>query len=811
MTVKIIAENILDDDDFSSATEQDGRYIGQPNPNSSNTGYFRPISKGDDDGDINTFTYSGTATGNGTTLTIVDSVLTKLGDDAINNMTITFTSGANNGQTKAISDFDGATGTITWSGALTSTATNDTFTVTLDPDDIDEIEMELTTAGDAGSATYKWKMTTTSAAGTGWLGREAPTNASWDGAETIDDSSSSSGSCKVVQAQNGNWLAIFSDSDDDLDYRLCTNGLAWGAATTIDDSDNYIVADAVVLSSGRILVYAITDGGDSNIFYSDDNGSTWSGPIVISENIWTARELPNGNVYAAYVDSGNIYGFVSIDGGMTYSSAVTISAASNAQARPSLCVDADGDLICAYQSDEDSSGDDEIKLKVSTDGGATWGFVIAVIDHNGTDRQAPSVCLDINGDIHLAYRHGTDKIYKSYSDDNGATWYAANEMVDGSGDTLQNPHLTLLDGHIMLGAYFDVSNTSCKAMRSGWWESYLTSAQDITVPKNALEAKFLCDIGVKWFGNAGVLSDNWTFEPKYEHGMINLITDNPERAWRSTQDNIACNININIGTYERILADGVAFFGSNLRTLDFQMDDTGSMPSPNPDENVSFDITSAGVVDSTDGNLIKDIALMANYNDHELAGKYLRMTSGTDNGDTHLIRDNVGDYIMLEVTAAHNIATDDTFAIFQDKVAATFNQSVKQYMRLAIGAQHTYDDYYQIGSMVVGKTVSLTKAWMFGYGKTIKSGIDYVRPANGGMIPIERRSNKRIFSVQWNAATTTKDELVALYEYLKGKNLALIPDDDDLTDVYLVKIIGNIELRHWYSDKFNFKMTFEEV
>ena len=79
MTPKIIAENILDEDDFSSATEQEGERIGQPVPAAANVGSFRLLSKGD----IADFSYSGTVTGDGAAdgTTTIDAVLDIYGDD----------------------------------------------------------------------------------------------------------------------------------------------------------------------------------------------------------------------------------------------------------------------------------------------------------------------------------------------------------------------------------------------------------------------------------------------------------------------------------------------------------------------------------------------------------------------------------------------------------------------------------------------------------------------------------------------------------------------------------------------------------
>jgi len=779
MSVKIIAENILNDDDFSSATEQDGRFIGQPDPDSGNTGFFRPVSKGDEDDLINDFSYDGTATGDGSTTTMVDSVLTKLGDHFLTGAIITFTSGANDGESRTITAFSQSAGTITWVGVC-----------------------------DSGAATFKWRWN-----GSNWMGRLAPDTQPWVGEETIDDTmDSSDGGGKIVQMENGNWLALFVNASEELCYRISADsGLTWGSRTVIDDSDTYNIADALVLTSGRILLYAWDSGFETTLWYSDDNGSTWVHATTLTATVTGACELPNGNVYAVYFSSTDIYGYVSNDGGITFSDAVLIVSAAYTQSMPAVCVAKNGDVICAYRSDEDSQFDHEIKCRISSDGGASWGSTIDVYDFVTVDARNPSLVMDISGNVFCVFEWDYEQVKFVYSEDNGVTWSAVGTIADESPDTINYPKISLLDGHLLVCTWNNSTDTDFKAMRNGIWKTWSSSTQDITVGVNALSHVLVCDARIKWFGNAGIDGDAWTFSPEYEYAMENVISDNPDKSWRSENDNAAINFVLDVGTYGRFLADGVAFFGCNMRTLDFQMHGSDSWGGPDLDNAVSFDITTAGDVDAVAGNHIEDAALMASYKDHELKGKFLRPLDGTDSGVTFRILDNVGDYIVLDTTTAHNIAANDTFAIFQDKIADTFTATVKEFMRVAVDAQHTYDDYYKIGSMIVGKTITLSKAWASGYSKTIRSGIEYVRPIDGGIIPIERKDNKRGFTVSWAGSQDTKNELVALYDYLAGKNLALIPDSDDMADVYLVKLIGDIGMTHWYSGRYNFSMTFEEV
>jgi len=292
--------------------------------------------------------------------------------------------------------------------------------------------------------------------------------------------------------------------------------------------------------------------------------------------------------------------------------------------------------------------------------------------------------------------------------------------------------------------------------------------------------------------------------------MENIIDHSPSKIWRSTEDNIACNIVLDIGTNERFDADAVAFFGCNFKDCNFQMHTADAWGAPDLSNAVSFTLAT-GTIDAVSGNYVKDTSLMADYKDHVLKDKYFTATSGTDDGVVWKILDNVGDYIVLDTTAATNLGVADTFAIFASKVADTFTETLKEFMRINITAQHTVDDYYKIGYMVVGKKTTLTKDWRVGYTKEHVYDIALERTPHGGLIPIKGADKKNRFMLEWTGQEDAYEEVIAFADYLEGKNMALVPDDSTLTDVYLVKFTGNISAEHVIGDQFNFGIELEEI
>ena len=808
MSVQLIAENTLVSADFYSATEQEGEHIGQPIPATANTGDFRLLTKGD----IADFTYSGTATGDGTTTTIIDSVLCAFGDDYFIGATITFTdSGAspvgNTSGSKTITDFAQATGTLTWAGALNSTIEGDTFTLTM-PFDTRDFRVALIGSGDAGDATFKWSHD----GGTIYFGRDDPDQADWLAEAKIDDTAAGTLPC-LIQATNGDLIVSYSNDEPDIVCKISSDkGLTWGSDITDITNPPYCM---IVLSSGRILAFPA-----NLMFYSDDNGQSWTQGPNPPTGVYGIVELPSGNLVASR-STGNVYVVISNDGGMNWGSNIEVSAASNAQNYPRLGLAKNGDLICVYSTDEDAVNDYEIKCKISSDGGATWGSVIDIIDIDapgGDDLLWPSILVDIDGTIFCAVERGAanKKIIYTTSTDNGETWAAQADLKSAGATDIENPCLALVDGHQILCAYIDETNNNLNIVRRGIWEAYSANACPCAI--EATPQHLICEASVVWHGGAGDAGDNWQFEAKYDYAMSNLIQDSPSKPWRSEQDNISCEIILDVGTYEALQIDGVGFFGCNLRTFDFDLDSAvtfdsdGSPGSPAVENTVSFDLTT-GTVDSVTQNAIKDTSLMAEYKDHELAGRYyLRMTSGTDDGVTWLIKDNTGDYIFLDTTAANNISATDTFVIFQRHVAKTFTSATPyRFARIDISAQQTAEDYYQVGTMVAGKTITLSKAWDVEYGKTHEYDIQMARTPHYGLIPIRGAGRRRRFNLTWTGVETTMEEMLAVLDHIEGKNIVLIPDSTNLKDCYLVKHIGDVNLKHWQSGKFDMSLTLEEV
>ncbi len=715
-------------------------------------------------------------------------------------------------ESKTISDFAQATGTITIPAFTYQVNLGTVFTLTI-PFSTRSFKVYQIAGGDAGTATFKWYHD-----GATYLGRNNPNQANWLALATIDATISAINTF-IVQADNGNILAIYKDSGDNLiKVRISSNcGITWGAEAEITGAASGVGAIpsfAMKLLDGRILFYSMT-GAVITLSYSDDNGVAWNSVTVVFTGAITeitgVVELSNNNIYVVGYVGTIVYGYLSTDGGFTFGDKITIEADGQ---YGSICKTKSGVLICAYDSDVDSAADWEIKCRRSTDNGATWSTPdIEVIDFGAADVRTPRLLTDINGDIYcIAYKDTADqKIVFSRSNDEGLTWGIETQLITTGGKDYAYPAVALIDGHEIWCCFANVTDADMMFVRRGIWETYSANACPCAI--NGTPQELVCDAEITWYGGAGIAADTWTFVSDYLYSMKNLISDSPSKPWRSITDSTDNTIVLDAGTNGLFYANAVAFFGCNARQIKFQMNATNAWGAPSVNETVSFDIAATGEVDTITKSVVEDAALMPSYKDHYFRGMYFIITVGAFAGLVIKIKDNVGNYIIFDTTADMSavVSVGDDFAIFNTSVSKTFAGGFYRFMRIFFDSQVTFEDYHQIGSIIVGRATTLTDAWAVGYGKDRQYNIDYLSLPSGGIIPIKTGDPIYKFNLIIPASTATNTELISIADLLSGRNLALIPDSTVLTDVYLCKFDKQITQRNHFLNTFEIGFSLIEV
>lgn len=261
-------------------------------------------------------------------------------------------------------------------------------------------------------------------------------------------------------------------------------------------------------TTGRIyfLTLNFTTGNTIQLFRSDDNGVTWSAPVNATpggageDKPWVEVDnypgAGNGNVYllSRNFGAGNgIYFYKSTDHGLTFSpnggTLIASGAAGNVQGT-FITVSPDHSLHAFYFDDVANN----IKVRKSTDFGATWGLPIVVASGlpaptNGNlgltgIRQglaAPAtfrsnafphaVSNPANGNLYVVYNNdgaGIDRadVFLVQSTDGGATWSAPVKVNDDGTTTDQwMPTVAVMGDGSQVGIFYysrqeDVANNN---------------------------------------------------------------------------------------------------------------------------------------------------------------------------------------------------------------------------------------------------------------------------------------------------------------------------------------------------------------
>lgn len=686
------------------------------------------------------------------------------------------------------------------------------------PVSIDEITLTIVDTGDVGTATYYFQEDS------GTLqGRYELTDIMWNAADTTvyDNSTRGWGSSShnpmggMVEAPNGDLiLACSYDTSDGDAYSSAAviisddGGDTWGAPSVIASGTTYdwTAGKPLVLKNGRILLPIISEDDDSvSMYASDDNGVTWVSHGNGSELTYLRCmvELPNGNIVGAYVDSSTtFYSAVSTDGGLTWGGEVSIVAPS--------AMRYGFDLICLHNSDvlfgySDNDTYDPIKAYRSTDGGASWSAATNPITPAYTDRSDPVFMSDIGGRIYCYSTSGSmtnDEVGYTYSDDNGATWSSTESsyVYTSSGEDVNHPAACLHHGHRAV-VVWNETDSSDNLIRSSYVGDFLDyddfDAEPIPCGIGLQKTILSNNIAVQWYGGGGLTDDEWDIPVVYDYGAQNIVShDSPSWPWRTADDDIVadCYAKYNLTGIDRQALNSVAFFNCNVRTLTFEAHTTDTWATPDIQETISFDIENAtGTISGTvEGNAIPCSAFLANHKDHALAGLYFRATSGTDDGETWTITDNVAGYIFLEITDYTNLASSDIFAVFSSSAVKFFTADIAALIRVVIPQQTTADGYYQIGTMVPTGSSDLEYAWSVGYSRPTTVGVTLLETPRGILLPSVGRRSRMEWGLEYAAQELDGDVLLAL-RYATGYLLVLIPDNDATRPVpYPVYLSGDI-------------------
>lgn len=168
------------------------------------------------------------------------------------------------------------------------------------------------------------------------------------------------------------------------------------------------------------------------IFYkkSTNGGATWTTKrLTWNADMYSGKSLcpdiavdSNGHIYIVFfdVDSSDIFMKKSTDGGATWTTQ-QLTDNSVYSYNPQVAVDSNNHIFVTWN--DEALGNNEVFMKKSTDGGATWDFKRLTWNSGGSGMA--DLAIDSNDSIHLAWADnssGNNEICYKNSTDGGLTW-----------------------------------------------------------------------------------------------------------------------------------------------------------------------------------------------------------------------------------------------------------------------------------------------------------------------------------------------------------------------------------------------------
>ena len=346
-------------------------------------------------------------------------------------------------------------------------------------------------AANGGSVYLAWVDNIDNGSGTDydvWVAWSGDDGETWSIPRLVSDNSDQTSDDARVAVSGNNvhvtWREYRVEGDDryySTEYRRSTNGgTSFDSQQKLSDGINTIIEPTITAdTSSRVIVaWEDTDSdtldNDIKARASSNNGGTFGTEQTLSDSsdndvIWAEVATDgSGNVYTSWRRYLGItdqpYKIVmakSTNGGGSWGTPTEIDTNADSDFRASPFVSADGSSVVVAWSDRDdttgASSDQDILLRVSTNGGDSWGTPLGASDqYYEADSQAPAMAT--SGDwLYLIYRDGGDldpagdtngcdahnddgDIYFRRSNDNGETWSSSVVLSNYDADGDINPN-----------------------------------------------------------------------------------------------------------------------------------------------------------------------------------------------------------------------------------------------------------------------------------------------------------------------------------------------------------------------------------
>lgn len=352
------------------------------------------------------------------------------------------------------------------------------------------------------------------------------------------------------------------------------------------------------------------------------------------------------------------------------------------------------------------------------------------------------------------------------------------------------------------------------------------------------------DLMVK-FSGFPLAGDIFTAEPIWSYQTSNLVIESPSVLWRGasvtsgsvssvtlTWDRLDDTIEEQLGVGDTWDVSALAMFGTNFNAFNFGLYDSSDSLITETTVTQSLE---TGTATGPGGGNITSVALNASANmipsQYKLgAGRtfYLKIVGGANGGKVFRILDNGRNSILIE--NATNIGSSFSYLIFGDRLFADLTSALTdstkykaRYIKITISGQRTVDNYFKIGTAIIGNYVTYTphtgnesrRRFAEGFGwRPIPSSV--LQRGDSGVSSIEHIGFQRAWTlpyeqIQWwdrdmhmNGLMPAMRQAFAIM--FNGNDTETAPNS-----LYLVRLNDGPETTNTYQDRYSYTLQLEEV
>jgi len=268
---------------------------------------------------------------------------------------------------------------------------------------------------------------------------------SWEKTVRLTWNSSTSSNPKVATDLNDDIHIVWQDSYKIFYNRSTDDGVTWSGAKRLawNLTKSYPPSIATDLNNHIHAVWYDWTPGNGEIYYnrSTNGGVNWIGAKRLT---WSARSSyapeiavdSSGIIHIVweeedsfYPNNREIYYKRSTDGGATWSGTKRLTWSSSHSGWAAIAADASGHIHVIWNSD--LSGNYEIYVKKSTNGGISWSGAKRLTWNTGESRQ-PAIASDSSSNIHAVWYDwtpGNMEVYYKRSTNGGVSWSGTKRLT----------------------------------------------------------------------------------------------------------------------------------------------------------------------------------------------------------------------------------------------------------------------------------------------------------------------------------------------------------------------------------------------